>query len=79
VVAFNLQEHRVVYRQDNADKIDFPSWEKRSNRSAPARSTSSASAKSMARRNSSASSSRRDKRRRRPGRGRLRRSKSVAR
>jgi hypothetical protein len=25
VVAFNLQEHRVVYRQDNADKIDFPS------------------------------------------------------
>ena len=24
LVAFNLQEHRVVYRQDNADKIDFP-------------------------------------------------------
>lgn len=24
VVAFNLQEHRVVYRQDNAEKIDFP-------------------------------------------------------
>ena len=24
VVAFNLQEHRIVYRQDNADKIDFP-------------------------------------------------------
>ena len=24
IVAFNLQEHRVVYRQDNAEKIDFP-------------------------------------------------------
>ena len=24
VVAFNLQEHRVVYRQDKAEKIDFP-------------------------------------------------------
>ena len=24
LVAFNLQEHRVVYRQDNAEKIDFP-------------------------------------------------------
>lgn len=24
LIAFNLQEHRVVYRQDNADKIDFP-------------------------------------------------------
>ena len=24
VVAFNLQEQRVVYRQDNAEKIDFP-------------------------------------------------------
>lgn len=24
VVAFNLQEHRVVYRQDNGEKIDFP-------------------------------------------------------
>jgi hypothetical protein len=24
VVAFNLQEHRVVHRQDNAEKIDFP-------------------------------------------------------
>ncbi len=24
LVAFNLQEQRVVYRQDNADKIDFP-------------------------------------------------------
>ncbi len=25
IVAFNLQEQRVVYRQDNADRIDFPS------------------------------------------------------
>src|SRR3954447_4631791 len=25
LVAFNLQEQRVLYRQDNADKIDFPS------------------------------------------------------
>ena len=24
LVAFNMQEQRVVYRQDNADKIDFP-------------------------------------------------------
>ncbi|HUS07933.1 MAG TPA: hypothetical protein VMZ52_16640, partial [Bryobacteraceae bacterium] len=24
VIAFNLQEQKVVYRQDNADKIDFP-------------------------------------------------------
>lgn len=24
LVAFNLQEHRVVYRQDNSEKIDFP-------------------------------------------------------
>jgi len=24
IVAFNLQEHRVVYRQDKAEKIDFP-------------------------------------------------------
>jgi hypothetical protein len=24
IVAFNLQENRVVYRQDNAEKIDFP-------------------------------------------------------
>jgi hypothetical protein len=24
VIAFNMQEQRVVYRQDNADKIDFP-------------------------------------------------------
>lgn len=24
LVAFNLHEHRVVYRQDNAEKIDFP-------------------------------------------------------
>ncbi len=24
IVAFNLQEHRVVYRQDNVEKIDFP-------------------------------------------------------
>ena len=24
LIAFNLQEHRVVYRQDNAEKIDFP-------------------------------------------------------
>jgi hypothetical protein len=24
IVAFNVQEHRVVYRQDNAEKIDFP-------------------------------------------------------
>jgi hypothetical protein len=24
IVAFNLQEQRVIYRQDNADRIDFP-------------------------------------------------------
>jgi hypothetical protein len=24
IIAFNLQEQRVVYRQDNADRIDFP-------------------------------------------------------
>jgi len=24
LVAFNLQEQRVIYRQDNADRIDFP-------------------------------------------------------
>jgi hypothetical protein len=24
IIAFNMQEQRVVYRQDNADKIDFP-------------------------------------------------------
>jgi hypothetical protein len=25
IVAFNLQEQRVIYRQDNADQVDFPS------------------------------------------------------
>jgi hypothetical protein len=25
IVAFNMQEQRVLYRQDNADRIDFPS------------------------------------------------------